>query len=203
MIGQMGSFEHPSSDINDPLNCYLHGYVSSRVMKLASSSEEEGFPLTIAATKVNGLVLSLTPNSHSYNYRSAVLFGYAKVVTSAEEKLWAMKLITESVMTSRWENTRVPPDGAEMSSTTILRVKIVGGSGKIRDGEPHDDKKDLQREEITSKVWTGVVPVWETIGKPIAASGNGVKDVPEHVKAFVRRQNEDNEELANDAAKEK
>ena len=39
-----------------------------------------GLAITIAATKVDGIVLSLTPNSHSYNYRSAVLFGHGSFV---------------------------------------------------------------------------------------------------------------------------
>lgn len=87
MIGQMGSFDRPSAELEDPLDCYLHGYVSSRVMKLAREASE-GLPVTIAATKVDGLVLSLTPFSHSYNYRSAVLFGYARVVEDENEKFW-------------------------------------------------------------------------------------------------------------------
>ncbi|MCJ1262014.1 hypothetical protein MMC22_001883 [Lobaria immixta] len=199
MIGQMGSFAYPSADLHDPLDCYLHGYVSSRVMKLAHSDEGKGLPVSIAATKVDGLVLSLTPNSHSYNYRSAVLFGHAKVVTEVEEKIWAMKLITESVVPGRWENTRVPPDGAEMSSTSILRVKIVSGSGKIRDGGPGDDKKDLERPDVTGRVWTGVVPVWETIGEPVAGETNRTKEVPEHVIAFAKKENEENENYAKKA----
>jgi len=69
-------------------------------MKLGSSpgdGEEEGFPLTIAATHMDGLVLALTPNHHSYNYRSAVLHGYATPVMEVEEKLWAMERITNNV----------------------------------------------------------------------------------------------------------
>ena len=199
MIGQMGSFAYPSADLHDPLDCYLHGYVSSRVMKLARSDEGKGLPVSIAATKVDGLVLSLTPNSHSYNYRSAVLFGHAKVVTEVEEKIWAMKLITESVVAGRWQNTRVPPDGAEMSSTSILRVRIVSGSGKIRDGGPGDDKKDLGRTDVTDRVWTGVMPVWETFGEPIAGETNRVKEVPEHITAFAKKENEENEQHAKKA----
>ena len=49
---------------------------------------EEGLPVTVAATKMDGYVLSLTPFTHSYNYRSAVLFGYATLVEDQEEKLW-------------------------------------------------------------------------------------------------------------------
>ena len=107
MIGTMGSFAYPSADLNDPLyvlfqavtcsevadskpqnradqdvqrDCYLHGYVSAGLMKRARETSEGGLAITIAATKVDGIVLSLTPNSHSYNYRSAVLFGYGSLV---------------------------------------------------------------------------------------------------------------------------
>lgn len=34
MIGQMASFSRPSAGLGEPLECYLHGYVSSRIMNL-------------------------------------------------------------------------------------------------------------------------------------------------------------------------
>lgn len=201
MIGQMGSFEYPSAGLDEPLDCYLHGYVSSRIMNLARNSAGDGLPICIAATKVDGLILSLTPNSHSYNYRSAVLHGYAKPVTDDEEKVWAMRLITNSVVPSRWENTRVPPDGAEMSSTVILKVKVVDGSGKIRDGGVSDEVKDTGNDEITGRVWTGVVPVWEAFGQPIASAQNKVAEVPQHISSFVQTMNERNETHAKNAVR--
>ncbi|MCJ1273703.1 hypothetical protein MMC21_001496 [Puttea exsequens] len=196
----MGSFEHPSADINEPLDCYLHGYVSSGIMKTARSNSEEGQPITIAATKVDGVVLSLTPNSHSYNYRSAVLFGYGRLVEDPEEKVWAMQLVTNSVVPGRWEQTRTPPDGAEMASTTILKVKVVNGSGKIRTGGPGDEKKDTEREDVIDRVYTGVLPMWETVGEPVAGGAGRVKEVPDHVRAFQNSVNETNEEYAKEAA---
>ena len=197
MIGQMGSFDHPSASMEDPLDCYLHGYVSARMMKLARSSTggdgNQGLPVSIAATKVDGKVLSLTPFSHSYNYRSAVLFGYATEVTDQAEKLWAMELITEKVMTERWANSRVPPDQGEMSSTTVLRVKVVNGSGKIRDGEPHDYKKDLDNEKTMTDIWTGVVPTWEGYGQPQASSYNRIGEIPDHIISYCSEANQDAE----------
>ncbi|PWY76959.1 flavin-nucleotide-binding protein [Aspergillus heteromorphus CBS 117.55] len=191
MIGQMGSFDYPSASIDEPLDCYLHGYVSSRIMNLARDSEE-GLPVCVAASKVDGLILSLTPNSHSYNYRSAILQGYAKLVTDEAEKLYAMELVTNSVLSDRWAHTRVPPDRAEMSSTVILKVRIVSGSGKIRDGGVSDEKKDTGNEEVANSVWTGVVPVWETFGEPIPSPGNKVAEVPGYIKSFVAGKNEEN-----------
>ncbi|KAL4896178.1 hypothetical protein BDV59DRAFT_172230 [Aspergillus ambiguus] len=199
MIGQMGSFDYPSASIDEPLECYLHGYVSSRIMNLARDTEGEGLPVCIAASKVDGLILSLTPNSHSYNYRSAILHGYAKLVTDEAEKLYAMELITNSVLPDRWKHSRVPPDRAEMSSTVILRVKVVDGSGKIRDGGVSDEKKDTTNDEVTNKVWTGVVPVWETFGEPIPSPQNKVTEVPEYISSFISNANAQNQTYSNAA----
>jgi uncharacterized protein len=201
MIGVMGSYEYPSSSINEPMDCYLHGYVSARLMRLAKNSEK-GLPVSIAATKVDGLVLSLTPNSHSYNYRSAVLQGYARPVETDEEKVFAMELITNKVVPQRWQNTRTPPDKVEMTSTTILRVNIEAGSGKIRHGEPHDEAKDLERDDVTQSTWTGVVPVYETFAEPIANPSNRVKDTPGYITTYVAESNKQNKQAALDAVKE-
>ncbi|KAK5946302.1 hypothetical protein PMZ80_000444 [Knufia obscura] len=201
MIGVMASYDHPSSSIDEPLDCYLHGYVSSRLMRLARDSEK-GLPVCIAATKVDGLVLSLTPNSHSYNYRSAVLQGYARPVEDVKEKVWAMEQITNKVVPSRCQNSRWGPDNVEMTSTMILKVNIETGSGKIRHGEPHDEAKDLDREDVTSSTWTGVVPVYETFGDPVAATTNKVKEVPAYISSYVKEATTSNQEQALEAIKE-
>ncbi|KAI9826619.1 MAG: hypothetical protein M1832_006215 [Thelocarpon impressellum] len=205
MIGKMGSFDFPSADLGEPLDCYLHGYVSSRIMNLARTHVEngaKGLPVCIAATQADGIVLSLTPNSHSYNYRSAVLHGHASLVTSDDEKRWAMRLVTDGVVPQRWDNTRVPPDKAEMESTRILRVQVASGSGKIRQGGPHDDKKDTDRDEVTSSTWTGVLPLWESVGEPISSASNRVDRVPEHIQEYVRSRNKGNRAAALDAVEE-
>lgn len=202
MIGQMGSFEFPSASIDEPLECYLHGYVSSRIMKLARNCNEgEGLPICVATSKVDGLILSLTPNSHSYNYRSAILHGYASLVTDEKEKLWAMKLITNSVLEDRWDHSRAPPDSAEMQSTVILKVKIMDGSGKIRDGGVSDERKDYSNEDVTNNVWTGVIPVWETFGTPIPSGDSKVAAVPEYISSYVAKKNSQNKALAEGAVK--
>lgn len=205
MIAVMGSYDRPSADLDEPLDCYLHGYVSSRIMNLArsstpatsttsESSAPQGLPLTICASKVDGLVLALTPNSHSYNYRSALLFGHATSVTDPAEKLYAMELITNKVLPGRWEGTRVPPNAAEISSTNILRVKIQSGSAKIRAGPPADSKGDLEDEDVMGRVWTGFVPLVESLGEPVASSYNRVKECPGYIEEARREFNRVGEE---------
>lgn len=89
-----------------------------------------------------------------------------------------------------------------MASTTILKVKIVNGSGKIRTGGPGDERKDTEREDLLQTVFTGVVPMWETVGEPVAG-GAGRAEEPEHVRAFRTMYNQVNESYAQTAAVEK
>jgi hypothetical protein len=164
-----------------------------------TSTSPEGLPVTIAASHVDGLVLSLTPNSHSYNYRSAVLFGHAQLVTDAAEKLYAMELITNGVVPGRWAGSRVPPNAAEMQSTSVLRVRIAAGSAKVRSGGPNDDRGDLEDEALLGRVWTGVVPVYTVMGEPVAGEYNRVGEVPGYLEDWRRETNKEAEEFAREA----
>jgi nitroimidazol reductase NimA-like FMN-containing flavoprotein (pyridoxamine 5'-phosphate oxidase superfamily) len=201
MIGALGSFSRPSASLEDVQDLYLHGYVSSRIMNLTRTPEQpDGLPLCISATHLDGLVLSLTPNSHSYNYRSATLFGHATLVTDVEEKLYAMRLITNGVVPGRWEGTRVPPNAGEMASTSVLRVKIAAGSAKIRAGGPSDDAKDRADGELAKRVWTGVVPVYQTVGEPVPGAYNAVSQVPAYIGEWRKDTNDASREAAVEAA---
>ena len=195
MIGQMGSF-HPS----DPPACYLHGYVSSRLMRLGSSPDNT-LPVCVSATKLDGLVLSLTPFAHSYNYRSATLHGRAYVLDDStqegrREKLWAMELVTNSVVPERWQHTRVPPDGAELQSTRILKIDVESASAKVREFGPRDERKDLKRDEVVDSVWTGVVPVQEILAEPVGSAYNQLKQVPDYLKNYIEETNEETKQYA-------
>ncbi|OAQ69557.1 FMN-binding split barrel [Purpureocillium lilacinum] len=184
MIGQMGSFDRPSASIGDPLDLYIHGFASARMFNVGRAAGEDGVPVCVAASHVDGIVLALSGFNHSYNYRSAVLFGHASLVTDEAEKMYALELITDSVVPHRWRNTRLPPTGAEMQSTGILRVKIKSGSAKIRDGGAVDDKSDLENEEALNRVWTGVVPVHTAVGEPVPSEYNRL-ELPEYVSEFL------------------
>ena len=206
MIGQMGSYTRPSADEGDPLDLYVHGYVSSRIINMSRAhistspiQEEKGLPVTVSASHVDGLVLTLTPYSHNYNYRSALLFGYATVVSDISEKLYAMEIITNSVVPDRWANTRVPPTGVEMQSTSILKINISTGSAKIRTGPtiPGDEKKDdTDNAELVQKTWTGVIPVYPTLGHPLGGPFNVLENPPEYLDQYLQQSNDDAKDLA-------
>lgn len=132
MLGCMGSFTSSStspassSDEKEQF-IYLHGYISGRLFRSSSQSSSSGLPITISATFLDGLVLSLTPFHNSCNYRSAVVFGYAELVEDRDEAMGAMRGITENLLPGRWEGSRVPPTEAEIKSTGVIRVRIESG----------------------------------------------------------------------------
>lgn len=200
MIGQMGSFDRPSASLGDPLDLYIHGYVSARMFNKGREAGDEGLPISCAVSHVDGLVLALSAFNHSYNYRSAVVFGHAHPVENQEEKMYAMELITNSVVPDRWRNSRLPPTSAEMQSTSILKVKIASASIKFRDGGVNDDKHDLENEEALNSVWTGVVPVYTVMGDPIPGPYNRV-DLPQYASEFFKEFNEENKTQALEAAR--
>lgn len=205
MIARVGSFEGQEPAV------YIHGYVSARMFRPQtgrpsgqqppvtrdSDGDDRGFPVCVAATKIDNLVLALTPFNHSYDYRSAVVHGTARLLdpgTRAEpanrpEIEYAMRLITDSMVAGRWENTR-EPDEAEVAATRILKVRIDAASAKVRDSGVSDDAKDLRSEETTARVWTGVIPYVEVLGEPRPAATNKVAGVPAYIEEHFRGHND-------------
>ena len=195
MVGCTGSYTAPNSEQTSPTAIYLHGYVSSRLIKLPSSNEDlPGTPVCIAATHVDGLVLAVTPFNHSNNYRSAIIHGWANIVTDQAEKLYALEQITNHVISNRWENTIVPPTEADLKSTGVLRVDIASASAKVRAAGPGDPGVSQDR------VWLGVVPCYMAYGKPVPSGQNRVEEVPEHINSWVSKENERNEKYARQVA---
>lgn len=202
MIGAMGSFEYPSADLDEPMDLYIHGYISARMTNLARTATDQGYPglpVCISAAKVDGLILALSAFTHSCNYRSASLFGHANHVTDEAEKMWALRLITNTLIPGRWQQTRQPPNAAELVQTQILRVRVQSGSAKIRAGPPADDQVDLEDDDVRARVWSGYIPLVEQLHEPVPSAYNRVKEVPQHVKdcrdAFNQEATEYNDKM--------
>jgi nitroimidazol reductase NimA-like FMN-containing flavoprotein (pyridoxamine 5'-phosphate oxidase superfamily) len=186
MLGCTGSFTNQSADpASSSQDIYIHGYVSGRIFKSGKNAEGEGLPITISATFLDGLVLSLTPFHNSCNYRSAVVYGYASLVHDEEEALYAMKLITDNLIPQRWEKSRTPPTPVELKSTSILKVRVESASAKIRVGGPSEDRADLKNAELVRNTWTGVVPYWGTWGQPVEGKENGCAEVEPYIEEWA------------------
>jgi nitroimidazol reductase NimA-like FMN-containing flavoprotein (pyridoxamine 5'-phosphate oxidase superfamily) len=141
--------------VNDTI--FLHGAKTSRMLKHI----EAGKPVCIEATIVDGLVLARSVFHHSVNFRSVVLFGTGRTIEDEQEKISALKAITEHLLPGRWSEARLP-DRKELNATQVVAIEIEEASAKIRTGPPGDDEEDY-----ALPVWAGVLPLQETPLSPI------------------------------------
>lgn len=144
---------------------YLHGSSSSRMTKLLGQQQEASM-VCIETTLVDGLVLARSIFHHSANYRSVVIYGRPKLIEDENEKMEALRIISEHVCPKRWEEVR-EPNAAEMKSTAVLAVDIVSASAKIRNGLPGDDQQDIDHDKW-GNIWAGILPLTVVASAPIA-----------------------------------
>jgi hypothetical protein len=202
MIGAACSFAQPAADpAAQPLDIYVHGHAASRLMRLPGGGLlPGGLPVCVAATLLDGIVLALTPFNHSCNYRSVVAHGYATAVTDDAERAFAMHRITDALVARRWANSRVPPTPGEMQATGIIKIAIATASAKIRAAGPSDSRHDLDDDDVVGRVWAGVIPVWQTLGAPVAGPDNRVAELPPYLKQWRDESNRAAEAQARRAA---
>ena len=138
---------------------YVHGAAVSRML----TELEKGVDVCLSIAKVNGWVLARSAFHHSLNYESVVVFGKGTLV-EGEEKVQALKVISDNMLKDRWEEARFP-DQKELNATKVIAVSIDEVSAKVRAEGVNDNKKDLDLP-----IWAGIVPIIETYGKPIPAT---------------------------------
>jgi uncharacterized protein len=155
---------------------YLHGSTANRSIQYAAGTE-----VCATVTLVDGLVCARSVFHNSMNYRSAVIYGIARLVTDDAERLAAIRAITQHLIPGRWENSR-QPSKKELAATAVLALPLDEASVKTRTGGPKDDEEDY-----ASDTWAGVVPVEErsfgpALPDPSLRPGIGV---PDHIAALV------------------
>ena len=134
---------------------YLHGSSAN-----SSIMAGHGQQVCVTVTHLDGLVCARSVFNHSMNYRSAVIFGVARLVTDPDEKLLALRTITEHLVPGQWSYAR-QPSTKELAATSALALPLTEASVKIRAGGPADEPEDYALD-----VWAGVVPVTTGFGEP-------------------------------------
>ena len=115
------------------------------------------------------------------NYRSVVLLGTANAIEDRDEKLAALRLLSEHILPGRWNEARQPNE-KELKATTVIRLPIQEFSAKVREGPAIDDEEDY-----AFPVWAGVLPLNLVTGNPINDSRLAEKiAVPDYVKNYSR-----------------
>jgi nitroimidazol reductase NimA-like FMN-containing flavoprotein (pyridoxamine 5'-phosphate oxidase superfamily) len=134
---------------------YLHGSSANRSMHAAGGHE-----VCITVTLVDGLVCARAVFAHSVNYRCAVVFGTARIVTDPDERMAGLRAVTEQLIPGRWDAVRAPTR-KELAATSVLAVPLDEASVKVRTGPPGDEPEDLDLP-----VWAGVLPMTIGFGEP-------------------------------------
>ncbi len=136
---------------------YIHGSPASRMLQALQT----GIEICVTITLLDGLVIARSLFHHEMNYRSVVLFGQAILVERDDEKLTALRVLSDQIIPQRWEQAR-PPNAQEIKGTTVLLFPIEEGSAKVGSGAPHDNAEDY-----ALSVWAGEVPLMLKAGVPI------------------------------------
>lgn len=170
-------FVIPTSYGRKDANLYIHGSAASRMLR----QMKEGVAVCVTVTLLDGLVLARSIFNHSMNYRSVVILGKATLVDDPEEKLTALRVLSEHILPGRWNDVRQPNE-RELKATSVLRVPIEEFSAKVRSGPPIDDEEDY-----SFPTWAGVVPLHVNAGEPINDPRLDLsREVPLYVKNYSR-----------------
>ncbi|HSL12394.1 MAG TPA: pyridoxamine 5'-phosphate oxidase family protein [Actinomycetota bacterium] len=129
---------------------FLHGSSASRTLRELGT----GTPLSVTVTLLDGIVLARSIFEHSVNYRSVVVLGRARLIDEREEKLAALRALSDQLLPGRWDDVR-PPTDQELKATTILSVPLDEASAKVSEGPPDDG----ETPDAELDVWAGEIPL--------------------------------------------
>ena len=159
-------------------NLYIHGSAASRMLRTL----DQGVPVCVTVTLLDGLVLARSIFNHSMNYRSVVVLGKAVAVTDSQEKLEALRALSEHILPGRWDEVRQPNE-RELKATLVMRLPIEEFSAKVRQGPPVDDAEDY-----SFPTWAGVIPLEMAAGEPISdAKLEPGREAPEYARHYARK----------------
>lgn len=147
----------PTLYYRDGDRIYMHGSAAGRMFQ---SAGDDGIEICVAVTHLDGLIMARSGFFHSANYRSAMIFGKARLVENDDEKIVRLKGLVESLYPNRWDGLR-PISPQEIKATQVIWMPIDEASMKVRTGGPADNQEDL-----SVPIWAGVIPVRTVFGSP-------------------------------------
>jgi nitroimidazol reductase NimA-like FMN-containing flavoprotein (pyridoxamine 5'-phosphate oxidase superfamily) len=128
---------------------FLHGARKARVIRLLEGTTTA----CLNVTHVDGLVYARSAFNSSMNYRSATVFGAPRLIEDPDEKLRALRIISECTMPGRWDEVRDSHEN-EIRMTGVIALEIESASAKVASGMPDDEDEDYD-----IPIWAGVLPL--------------------------------------------
>lgn len=151
-------FVTPTTYWREGRRLYWHGSAASRMIR----AQAGGLPVCLTVSHVDGLVLARSGIAHSMNYRSAMVFGRARLIEGLAARRAAMAAFIDRLYPGRWSELRESLDN-EIAQIGLVEMEIEEASAKQRDaGVARLDA------DAGAGAWSGVIPVATVIGAPMA-----------------------------------
>jgi nitroimidazol reductase NimA-like FMN-containing flavoprotein (pyridoxamine 5'-phosphate oxidase superfamily) len=140
---------------------------------------KSGVQICATVTLLDGLVSARSPFNSSMNYRSVMAFGIPKVL-EGEEKIKALKSVSESLIPGLWEAGR-EQTSKEFAQTLMVELILDDVTAKKRSGEAIDDEEDLNLP-----IWAGYIPIKTSFEAPISNENAKHLPVPDYIKKLIK-----------------
>jgi len=111
----------------DGTRLYWHGSSAGRLFRAAAGP----FPVALAVSHVDALVLARSAIRHTMLFRSVVAFGDAALVTDEGEKRRALRRLIDRLYPGRWPQLR-PMRSEELEATAVMAMTIAEASAKVK-----------------------------------------------------------------------
>jgi nitroimidazol reductase NimA-like FMN-containing flavoprotein (pyridoxamine 5'-phosphate oxidase superfamily) len=161
-------FVTPTAYWREANRLYWHGAAASRMLQTVG----EGMSVCLTVSHLDGLVLGASGFVHSINYRSAMVFGRARLITDLAAKRSAMDAFIDRLYPGRAATLR-PATEAELKQIALAEMEIEEATAKVRAGglkayAPDDGLPG----------WRGVIPVETRLGEAVAEPESAFCETP-------------------------
>jgi len=150
---------------------YVHGSVASRSLRGRAQT------VCVTVTHVDGLVLARSVFEHGVNYRSVMVYAVPRIIADPDEKLVALRHLSEHVAPGQWDYAR-QPSRKELAATTLLAMPLDEVSVKVSSGPPDDG----DGPDAVLGLWAGELPLRTSWGEPVPDPALAVGiGIPAHI----------------------
>jgi nitroimidazol reductase NimA-like FMN-containing flavoprotein (pyridoxamine 5'-phosphate oxidase superfamily) len=174
-------FFHAVGDLRDGHGpqLLLHGSPAGGIFERAGAA---GVDVSVCVSLLDGIVFARSAAATSAHYRSAVIFGRARLVPPDLVPL-ALGYLTDHVVPGRRAEVR-PMRAKEVANTAVLAIGLTQATVKVAGdylGERPGDGEDRS-------VWAGLVPVALRAGEPRPSpETQNPAALPPSVRRFIDR----------------
>lgn len=135
---------------------YWHGSSASRMLRNLSAGE----PACLTVSHLDSLVMARCGFNHSVDYRAAMCFGQARLLTDPEEKIRALTMMVDRFYPGRTAGLRQSTT-QEIKATAVVWMEIERASAKIRAKGVGDEEEDY-----ALPIYAERLPVRTVLGEP-------------------------------------